>query len=585
MRKDLVCILKKQTQVFLDSVTKKVSIDNRGLHMPHTDYPVLLPDSLHYDEYVYYREMLEWYIRDYLITGIITKWLKVSGKKCYLPKYKGKDIGIHFSYSNSLFGRDYPFAFIIEDENIRIGVRYSSITNYSYPRANSPLFDIKSDLIILSIFKKYQVSKIITINWEIDQKPFHKDTHSYRNKEINKYIDNVRLLEFLNLFFSYEESQFYINGVRNSISEAYKIIGYQTIPNLSLKHLSYFKNTILHKLNSFNIKNTKYIKFSDNGDLTSEYMNSLYLKDYNTIYNRCYNDNLLSVLTGKSSFARCFITSEHLFEIYQTDNQNYFDYSTVVSGYFKSVELLLEDAVIATLTHPDHEDLWITAINIKGIIDKDIKTKGRYKHIRFKEAYKDKFKTDMGSLISFLHNNQQDWRISDSGEQLIHNCLVNYNKGCRNEHLHKDIINDIETVKAIRNNTIICLLYLLGGYIFYEDSLTDIERLGGNDKGYNRFYTKIKKDYRYDCFYIQYNNQEEKKAIILIDQPPTEYDEFGDITTGLEFAIVDSFLIDDYAEFISQIKPSQKLTINKDNIPEKIYWYNPIKKEKTLIKW
>ncbi len=76
--------------------------------------------------------------------------------------------------------------------------------------------------------------------------------------------------------------------------------------------------------------------------------------------------------------------------------------------------------------------------------------------------------------------------------------------------------------------------------------------------------------------------------IRLYDQNETKYDESGNIITGIEFATVDSFSIGDYKQFLSQIKPGQKLRITKDNIPEKMWWcsyYHGKEIKRGEIKW
>lgn len=132
-------ILHKQVKDFFDAIKKAVSIDCKTLHICKMDYPILMPDGFNYCEQTYYQGILSWYIRNYLITGILTRWLKASGRKCYVLKAsdrkcyvfrRGKYRKAQFMYSNTAFGCDYPFAFIVENKNGRIGYRYSPIEDY-----------------------------------------------------------------------------------------------------------------------------------------------------------------------------------------------------------------------------------------------------------------------------------------------------------------------------------------------------------------------------------------------------------------------------------------------------------------------
>ena len=87
---------------------------------------------------------------------------------------------------------------------------------------------------------------------------------------------------------------------------------------------------------------------------------------------------------------------------------------------------------------------------------------------------------------------------------------------------------------------------------------------------------------------IQNELKKHLNNIRLYDQNETKYDESGNIITGIEFATVDSFSIGDYKQFLSQIKPGQKLRITKDNIPEKMWWcsyYHGKEIKRGEIKW
>ena len=591
MNNKLQNILNQQIDEFLKAIQKEVSIDSLKVHSVKPDYPIFMPDSNYYEQ-KYYQGVLESCIREYLITGIITKWLRAIGKRCYILKYKGKRQGDRSNYSNETYGEKYPFVFIVEDNGYRIGYRYSYIENFSSRSYDRRFFQYNSDLRILSLFMKYKVNEIKIIDWK-DSVTSSKNSLGSRNETLKKFVKWITIREFLNQYFTNDQSSLYINEIRNAITIALNEIGYQTISDLSLKHLSDFRDELITKIYSFDIRTARYNEFSKEGELTGNQFELLDDSDYNIIINRCYTENLIRVLAGKNKFARCFMTSEHLYETFKSDNQNYYDYSTVVSGYFKSVELLLEEAMLATFTHSWHENLWITGYPPKDFDSTECKVvrNGRktYKHIKFKEEYKNLFSNEMGSLILFLYDNTEGWFIQPNGIRKVKKCLINYIQGCRNEHLHKDIIDDMKTVESIRTNTILCLLYLLGGYRFYSSPVEDYERLGGDDKGYNKLYKTIKQmRFAADRFIIETNNGTEFKAIRLFDEPPTEYDQLGNIITGINFAVVDTFCIDDYEKYILELPAEQRLTITKDNMPRRIWWcttHNGEEEQRHEIEW
>lgn len=576
-------ILDKQIKEFLKAIKYKVSIVRKTIHPFTPDYPIFMPEeSFNDSEKAYYQGVLSWYIRDFLITGILTRWLKTSGRKCYVLKAsdrkcyvfrRGKYRKAPFMYSNTAFGRDYPFAFIVENKNGRIGYRYSTIEDYSHlPSFNIPI-EPYSDLKILSLFNKYQINRITTIEWENTTSLTSKHKCNIRNDELSKHIDYITICGFITEYFSDELCQYYINSIRKAVEEAYKEIGYQTVSNLSPKHLSDFREQIIKDLEEFDLNNTPYSKFSGDGNLEHIKLDLLQQNDYDIISNICFNNKIVYSLTGQHDFAKCFITSEHLYHIFKTDSQCYYDYSAIVIGYFKSVELLLKEAMNAT---PYNENLKIRRSKSIKVHNEDNEESGRNNsdsnadRIPFIESNKPYFNTMMGSLIHFIKSNQYGWRISDTSKEIIIQCLLNYSQGCRNAHAHKEIISDFNTVEAIRTNTILCLLYLLGGYKIYDNPSADSTDNTAVDQEYNCFYKAVK-IIPVERFIIKPYNRDEIKAIRLYDQNETEYDDIGNIITGIEFAIVDSFSIGDYRQFLSQIKPSQKLTISKDNIPEKMW--------------
>ena len=605
-------ILDKQIKEFLKAIKYKVSIDRKTIHPFTPDYPIFMPEERFNDsEKAYYRGIISWYIRDYLITGIITKWLKASGRKCYVLKAsdrkcyvfrRGKYRKAPFMYSNTAFGRDYPFAFIVENKNNRIGYRYSTIEDYSHLPHVNILTETHSDLKILSLFNKYQINRITTIEWENTTSLTSRHKCNIRNEDLSKHIDYITICGFITEYFSDELCQYYINSIRKAVEEAYKEIGYQTVSNLSPKHLSDFREQIIKDLEEFDLKNTHYSKFSRDGNLEHIKLDLLQQNDYDIISNICFNNKIVYSLTGQHDFAKCFITSEHLYHIFKTDSQCYYDYSAIVSGYLKSVELLLKEALDATFSHPNHERLWMKGKkdhlsdddiylnddDPKKIWRYDLKSQSKEKNksskennkqyssiqLKLVEINKGHFSEEMGPLIWFLDEdeNTYGWNISDASKRILIKCLKNYNQGCRNAYFHKKIISDFNIVEAIRTNTILCLLYLLGGYKIYDEPSVNYTNHTAVDQEYNRFYKAVKKiPSSVDRFVIKPYNQDEIMAIRFYDQNKTEYDDIGNIITGIEFAIVDSLSIVDYRQFLTQIQPGQKLTISKDNIPEKMW--------------
>ena len=195
----------------------------------------------------------------------------------------------------------------------------------------------------------------------------------------------------------------------------------------------------------------------------------------------------------------------------------------------------------------------------------------------------------MGPLIWFLHDWPTGWSISKEGRQLVHNCLLNYNKGCRNEHLHKDIISDINpAIKGIRENTILCLYYLLGGCKLTENPDDRGSAFDIYSGAYNRLYKVLQGRNGIPAginrFYIKFPGKERVKAIRLYKQDDPAYNAQGDLQTEIKFIVVDDFKHVDYEELLSNMTRDNTLIISKDNMPDRM-WFHHINKGPVEIDW
>ena len=301
---------------------------------------------------------------------------------------------------------------------------------------------------------------------------------------------------------------------------------------------------------------------------------------------RFYDGELYSVLVGDAKFARCFLTSEYLYSVFKEGINVSFDYTSVVTGYLKSVELLLYKISCVWLENNRFQGLWI-AKNSNPI--KDIKNvewcrknpapKAKKWQVEFSVDNEEYFSTEMGALIWLIHDNPNGWNISDEGREIIHNNLWNYKQGCRNDYLHKDIVESIDTVEYIRNNTLLCLYYLLGGCNITGSVVDDRTKLGLGDTTYERFYKAmlaINSGIR--CFLIQMDaNDTPFKAIRLSEQIRTEYDEQGNIITPIVFILVNDYSEARFTtneEYYEIVKSHKRFEINRNNIPYRICWYH-----------
>jgi len=541
-------------------------------------FPIFEPANNEYFEYSFFENNIERYILDYLVNDVFISLLyetrKSSKIDCLVPSNNDTS-DKRANYSRKIFLKYKRFAFIIVTNKERIGYCYSSECLSDDDLSN-----------IDDIIYNYSLSRIEIIDWSNTDSLVSKNVAPEIPKEKRNKVQYVTLQKFMKDYFPDELFDEYLKIVRQAIKTANKEIGFQTIQQLSLQHLYSFKLDVLSEISTYDLCKLQYQIFDEsNGKPSNTYYNLLPNEDRITLWSRFFSKNLFHALVGNEKFAQCFLTSEHLYKTYKSGNWHFFDYSTIATGYFKSVELLLEKMMELSLSLNDRGDLWIKCSDnnihpdgpevpsAKRICQKN---NSHVKEIRFRKEFRDSFSTEMGALIYFLCDNRNHdlgWVVTWQGRKTIRKCLLNYNKGCRNEHLHKDIIDDVNAIDPIRNNTLLCLFYLLGGYNYNGNAQShNPELLGIVDNSFDRLYSTLK---RYDDiidYYIQFHGQAAFKAMKTDNQDLPLYDDKGNLMTSVIFVRVDEFSIESYE---SQIDDDQNLVfLSRDNVPEKIWWYS-----------
>ena len=169
-----------------------------------------------------------------MITPVFTKWLTIACFHCQILKKKDNRYIVRTRYSNSEFGEEFTFAFSIEHQGKRIAYRYSSLC--------------LTDEEIVDKMKRWNIDHFEIIDWS--------DTTSLQSTMENcgvspKFRERVRyvtLQNFLVSHFTEDLASLYLSEILNAVKKANQLIGFQTIPMLSLKHLSEFKSSVLTSL-------------------------------------------------------------------------------------------------------------------------------------------------------------------------------------------------------------------------------------------------------------------------------------------------------------------------------------------------
>ena len=240
-----------------------------------------------------------------------------------------------------------------------------------------------------------------------------------------------------------------------------------------------------------------------------------------------YQDGYSNVLTGKHSFATCFMTAEWLYTSF-SEGVGAIDLSELSMGYFKAIEQFLYDFIGFHTTEKD----------------------GKWRNIKFTkqdplESFTDanyvsrKKDCTLGTMTRFVgHYSQRDLLRAeiDAHTKTIINTLYKQTSGLRNGYFHKDNVDNWGKVEEDRALAYLFFYFFLGSYKFE-----------GAAKSYFEFVPPKQKDeFQKLCEYVHALsfscNLSERPLIFLGDDPEhspfyvpnndkyIEYDEYGDPT-------------------------------------------------------
>lgn len=531
-------------------------------HSPRFDS--LKPNNSEYDKMRYYEEQIDKRIRTELLLPFLHTVFEEMKVNCYWPEDSSDHLQLGYSDS-------YPFEFIISDGRSSVG--YSFHDHFS--TVNTPL-----------LLEAWAVNHFEVIVWN-DNRSIVQSFNQHQCDELKGKVRFITFQEFFCLFFSEETYSLFTEKIKDAIHTANRIVGFQTIPQLTLSNLSELKKKSATDIKSIDYQSLKMSPLS-NSKTNKEIIFHFKQFEYQTMLNNFIDNKYYLALLGKQEFARCFITSEYLYSIFKMDYP--FDYTSVAAGYFKTVEQLIYHLVRLTLDD-NPQDLWIKKNRkTQGLSRSDIRDNPHFKNdkhppkqVRFKKDLDKYFDISLGSLCNFLCDNKDAWTISSSSVETTRKILSYYSQNCRNEHFHKENIFSPNDIEVIRNNTLLVCFLVLGAYCVPQKETT----LGIIDSSFENLYRRLKEIPKsQDQFWISFDGETYFNTIRLIDQPHPIYDSTGSLQESqIEFIIVDSFDTFSREEFYKTLPNKEKLIINSNNIPKEIWLYKRFKKEMLKIEW
>ena len=556
-----------ETQVIIDSAIQsfidKVKHSNRSwirqTKKTDSSFVLLHPANSEFFAFQRYETTLEWYIREYLANGIIIKMLRARDVSFHDFNEKehirttGESIGYTCNLDNSIFEEIYPFEFIILENGEKVGIRYLPI------KANRAK----------ELLEQGVADRILIVRW-IEDKDCSLDNESYfpLNSQLRDKVFRITLQSFFKRYFSTNEFEMFLEKARKAVDEANHIIGFQTISQLSPRNVSDYKIHIIDDLKNLDYQRMAFIP--RNESMVS--VPVLSVADKTILIEHFLNKKIYRALAGEKDFAICFFTSEYLYQTCR--DQNNFDYTSVVAGYLKAVEQLVYAILIALMN-----DKWKKTILIKrrhstkkypDEVEQATRVIGKAKMIPVSEEYKEYFDTTLVPMTNAILFDSAGWRVPSS-KDTIKNYIYLFSQDCRNEHFHKHNITDWTEVERIRNNTILCLLCLLGGSVYCDTSEDGNQTIGAVDDSYDRLYKALQKiSPGRKHFVLSFANGETVKAIRLQHQDEERYSDSGYALSAIRFVRVNDFKGIDYREIEKDPSSYGEVIITRDNMPIKV---------------
>ena len=428
-------IIDKNISDFIESI--KYIVNNN--HYNKDYFSVLYSDSKYYD-YVNLHEMLKTRIIDFLIFGVIDDFLTY------------KEVRHEYASSN-VPGR----LIIIYEESLKKGYTLAQFNHYKE---------------YINKAKELNLKRIATIVLDKNNK------HPW-DKILKNHL--ISLDEFMGKYFNDNELKYYKQRVKKAIDDAHTIIGYKVIDINQSKKATKFRMQLQDDLKekASEFSTWEYKKLSEGVKIDNK-KNIVFSQEVLEMINKYfYEKGLYKALSGYSHFANSFVTAEFLFEEIKGDYQ--FDYTSVISGYFKSIELLLRTIILDIYCK---DDFYISGLRIS-------KKKEKYSRVELAEKNINKMKTDLGSYCYFIkENGDKILRVPGISNEVF-KMLTQYSDECRNKITHERNIYDVEEVLIVRNNTYYIMAILLGLCKLSECFEKNYEILGITDYEFDKFVNAI----------------------------------------------------------------------------------------------
>lgn len=464
--------------------------------------------------------------------------------------------------------KNAPFVFITCEKKRRIGYRFD---------------DFFEGQDVNQIVRNYNVNKAVIIRTTRQGKADERilrDNKQFQRKGVSLKVISLR--SFFKMYFGLEEYDEFLACLKDYLIETKDIMGYQSIKFLSSMNLATQKLYEQKELADWDYRHYSYQIIDSNNKKIQNYL-CLSRKPFppsflQTMENNYLPGGLFKAMVGNSEFAESFTTSEWLY--HSLSGKKNFDFTSVISGYLKSVEQLLYRIVMLNvdnsckITMSNANDV-INEAKRNNIIAYQLKGgkwqvlsdhgKSKYKYIDLTSEQTQYMDSSIGTFELFLRNNKHIF-VDAQYAKTIADMVSCFRIECRNGFFHTHNLTDWYVVEKTRSNAIFLYYVLLGGCKIPSNKISELGIVG--DDAFDELCKKIREFRHYNVnFIFEYADGKKLNLIYDFKNNTAEYTKEGiEHYERLLFYSVEAL-----EQLDEGIREDQKVYLTRENLPCRIF--------------
>lgn len=461
-----------------------------------------------------------------------------------------------------------PFDFIIKENDIMVGYRFE---------------DFYYDENINKIFNDYNVSKCVIIRlWKKGRSNewIIRDNKRYNEDGYSIYAINVE--DFFIDKFDKKEFDCFIKHLNIFIEESKEITGFQSIKVLSSMNFASLKTYEEKMLLEYDYVNHPYVIIDENNKKIEKYLG---LKDYRIsnkiieeINTNFIDEKLYKAMLGRNEYAESFLTSEWLYN--SLVKRKNFDYTSIISGYLKSIEQMLYKIVMLNINNNCIIAMRKEKEKLAKKSNINILYKNNFPYINFNDNTIEYMDSSIGTFEYFLRYNPKIF-IDESLSETISLMVSCFRTECRNGYFHTHNLKNEEIVRKTRENAIWLYFVLLGGISVCKRKNAELGIIS-SDK-FDEICKSIREFRNFNPeFVFEFANGEKLNLIYDFINNTMEFKNGYEHYESLIFYIVDNFSLETYEKLDSNRSSIKVFKLTRDNIPIKIVGFHRNKNEQII---